>query len=96
MDEASAYDVLVAVGEAAANAIEHAYGPSDASFRLNAAVEDGDVVIEIRDEGRWRPARGAHRGRGLGMMRELMDDVQVDSDEGGTLVRMRRRMEQTS
>jgi GAF domain-containing protein/anti-sigma regulatory factor (Ser/Thr protein kinase) len=96
MDGPSAYDVLVAVGEAAANAIEHAYGPSEAEFRLDARVENGEVVIEIRDEGRWRPARGSHRGRGLTMMRDLMDDVQVDSDEDGTVVRMRRRVDRST
>jgi len=93
MDEKSAYDVLVAVGEAAANAVEHAYGPSDASFRLEAAVHDGTLVVSIADEGRWRPARGSHRGRGLGMMEELMDDVQVDSNEDGTVISMRRRIQ---
>ena len=96
LDQTSAYDVLVAAGEAAANAIEHAYGPSDANFGLDARVENGDVVIEIRDDGRWRPARGSHRGRGLTMMRDLMDDVQVDSDKGGTVVRMRRRVDRST
>ncbi|MEA2473487.1 MAG: hypothetical protein QOE06_1402 [Thermoleophilaceae bacterium] len=92
MDEASAYDVMVAVGEAAANAIEHAYGPSEAHFRLEATVEDGSLVVSVMDEGRWRPARGSHRGRGLAMMEELMDDVQVDSTDRGTAITMRRRI----
>ena len=93
LDDAAAYDVLVAVGEAAANAVEHAYGPGEAQFLVEAFVEDGVLVVAIRDQGRWRPARGSHRGRGLTMMRDLMDDVQVDSDGGGTTVRMRRRLE---
>jgi GAF domain-containing protein/anti-sigma regulatory factor (Ser/Thr protein kinase) len=92
MDEASAYDVMVAVGEAAANAIEHAYGPSEAHFRLEATVEDGSLVVSVMDEGRWRPARGSHRGRGLAMMEELMDVVQVDSTDRGTAITMRRKI----
>jgi GAF domain-containing protein/anti-sigma regulatory factor (Ser/Thr protein kinase) len=93
LDDATAYDVLVAAGEAAANAIEHAYGPGEAEFLLEARVDGAELVIVIRDQGRWRPARGSHRGRGLTMMRDLMDDVQVDSDGGGTTIRMRRRLE---
>jgi GAF domain-containing protein/anti-sigma regulatory factor (Ser/Thr protein kinase) len=93
LDERFGYDVLVAAGEAAANAIEHAYGPSEARFGVTAAIEGGEVVVEVRDEGRWRPARGSHRGRGLSMMRDLMDDVQVDSGERGTVVTMRRKVE---
>jgi GAF domain-containing protein/anti-sigma regulatory factor (Ser/Thr protein kinase) len=87
------YDVLVALGEAAANAVEHAYGPSEAHFEVTAELKDGNVVITVRDEGHWRPARGSHRGRGLSMMRDLMDDVKVESDERGTVVAMRRRLE---
>ena len=93
LDERTAYDVLVAVGEAAANAIEHAYGPSAARFALAAAIESGELAITVRDEGSWRPPRGSHRGRGIAMMRDLMDHVQVDSHEGGTVVSMRRRLE---
>jgi GAF domain-containing protein/anti-sigma regulatory factor (Ser/Thr protein kinase) len=92
LDEAVAYDVLVAVGEGAANAVEHAYGPGEAQFLVEARVEGPDLVVAIRDQGRWRPARGSHRGRGLTMMRDLMDDVEVQSDGGGTTVRMRRRI----
>ncbi|MDQ3934029.1 MAG: SpoIIE family protein phosphatase [Actinomycetota bacterium] len=93
--EVLGYDVLVAVGEAAANAVEHAYGPSAARFALEVGVEDEDLVVVVRDEGRWREARGAHRGRGLAMMERLMDDVQVTSDERGTVVTMRRKLERS-
>jgi GAF domain-containing protein/anti-sigma regulatory factor (Ser/Thr protein kinase) len=93
VEEAAAYDVMVAVGEAAANAVEHAYGPSEADFRLAATIDAGAIVVTVMDAGRWRPARGAHRGRGLAMMRELMDDVQVESGEDGTVVTMRRKLE---
>ena len=96
VDERLGYDILVATGEAAANAIEHAYGPSEARFRVSVRTESGDVVVTVHDSGQWRPARGSHRGRGLSMMKHLMHDVQVDSDQGGTVVTMRRRLEQSS
>jgi GAF domain-containing protein/anti-sigma regulatory factor (Ser/Thr protein kinase) len=91
-EEDVAYDVLVAVGEAAANAVEHAYGPVDQEFEVTAELDDGAGVFTIVDRGRWRPSRGSNRGRGLTLMRELMDDVQVDTADPGTIVRLRRRL----
>jgi GAF domain-containing protein/anti-sigma regulatory factor (Ser/Thr protein kinase) len=91
--EAEVYDVLVAVTEAAANAIEHAYGPVDASFDIEAeASADAEVSVVIRDQGRWRPPRGHNRGRGTLLMQELMDHFEVTTSEGGTEVRMSRRL----
>jgi anti-sigma regulatory factor (Ser/Thr protein kinase) len=46
----------------------------------------------VRDEGSWRDKRGEHRGRGLNIIEDLMDDVAVERANGGTLVRMRRRV----
>jgi anti-sigma regulatory factor (Ser/Thr protein kinase) len=89
-----AYDVLVAVTEAAANAIEHAYGPVDATFEFEATAEPpGEVTLVIRDHGRWRPPRGHNRGRGTLLMQEMMDHFEVATSEHGTEVRMRRRLE---
>ncbi len=65
------YDITVAVQEASANAVEHAYGPGGATFDVEAACDDGLVTITIRDQGQWRAPRGTHRGRGLPMMRAL-------------------------
>ena len=93
VDDDVAYDVLVATGEAAANAIEHAYGPGGADFTFGANLADGVLTITVNDAGSWRPARGSHRGRGIGLMKQLMEDVQVDSDAGGTTVTMRRKVE---
>ena len=86
--------MLVAVTEAAANAIEHAYGPADETFEIEAeAASDGDVALVVRDHGRWRPPRGHNRGRGTLLMQELMDDFEVTTSDRGTEVRMRRRLE---
>jgi len=83
----------VAVTEAAANAVEHAYGPVDAAFDVEAsATEDGEVCVIVRDQGRWRPPRGHNRGRGTLLMQELMDHFEVATSEDGTEVRMRRQL----
>jgi GAF domain-containing protein/anti-sigma regulatory factor (Ser/Thr protein kinase) len=84
--------VLLASGEACTNAIEHAYGPGEQTFELEGAREGDDVVLVIRDSGRWRAPRGQNRGRGLGLMETFMDEVEVTPGENGTAVRMRRRI----
>jgi GAF domain-containing protein/anti-sigma regulatory factor (Ser/Thr protein kinase) len=87
-----AYDIVVATGEACANAIEHAYGPGVATFVLEAAFDDGRVRIAVRDEGRWREPRGVDRGRGLPLMEALMDEVDVRRGDAGTEVVLTRRL----
>jgi GAF domain-containing protein/anti-sigma regulatory factor (Ser/Thr protein kinase) len=91
------YDITVACQEACANAIEHAYGPGRADFTVDGEVVDGQVRLHVRDRGRWRAPRGEHRGRGLSLMRALMDDVEVgENEDGGTDVRLARRLEGAS
>jgi anti-sigma regulatory factor (Ser/Thr protein kinase) len=85
-DDAVIFDITVACQEACANAIEHAYAPGPAAFELLLRHTDGTVELTIRDRGRWRPPRGENRGRGLPMMRALMDDVAVQDAADGTEV----------
>jgi len=81
-------DVILAAGEALGNAIEHAYRGGDGVVRLTAAVAGNLLVVEIRDEGRWRLEGDAERGRGLGIMRALVDRVAIESSRQGTCVRL--------
>ena len=90
--EEETYEVTLTISEAAGNAIEHAYGPGDASFRVQAVVEDGELVVVVRDFGSWREQRGADRGRGLSIIEGLMDHVEVVREADGTTVKMRRRL----
>jgi serine phosphatase RsbU (regulator of sigma subunit)/anti-sigma regulatory factor (Ser/Thr protein kinase) len=87
-----AHAIKVACGEACANAIEHAYRPGDAAFRIEASRMDSEVLIVVRDFGGWREPRGTDRGRGLPLMEALMDFVQVDPSSEGTTVHLRRRL----
>ena len=75
--------ILAAVGEAAANAIEHAGLSPRQVFTLAGQVTDGTVVLTVSDPGRWREGGGEGRGRGMPMMRELMDDMDAGADRGG-------------
>jgi GAF domain-containing protein/anti-sigma regulatory factor (Ser/Thr protein kinase) len=87
-------EVVIAVGEAAGNAVEHAYGPGDATFDVTGSIDAGILELHIRDYGNWRPPRGQNRGRGTLLMQELMDDFEVMTTGGGTEVVLRRRLGQ--
>ena len=89
-DDCAAF--AIAVTEACANAIEHAYGLRDETIELRAWLEDGVATVTIRDHGSWRESRGGNRGRGIPIMREFMDEVSVDPTDQGTTVRLARRL----
>jgi PAS domain S-box-containing protein len=91
--DTDSYDIVLACNEACANAIEHAYGPGDASVHVDAVLSGDEVAITVRDTGRWRVSRGNNRGRGLGLIETLMDSVQIVTDpDTGTQVSMTRRL----
>jgi len=85
-------DMTLAVSEACANAIEHAYSPAPAKFNLRASAQAREVTIVVSDAGDWRSPRGQDRGRGLAIIDTVMDEVQVSSSELGTEVSMRRTL----
>ncbi|MEV6642631.1 SpoIIE family protein phosphatase [Amycolatopsis sp. NPDC051371] len=94
LGEDLAQDVLVATGEACANAVEHAYpeGPGDA--HLSARFTGSRLVVTVTDRGHWkRPPPDNHvlRGRGMPMMEALADAVAVRHDTTGTTVTLEWR-----
>jgi PAS domain S-box-containing protein len=92
-DEDEIEDVIMACNEACENAVEHGYGFGDDLFSVEFAHEDGEIAVSVRDHGAWRePQETPHRGRGLPLMRKLMDTVDVQPRAGGTTVRMHRRL----
>lgn len=86
--------LTLAVHEVLVNSVDH--GGGGGMLRLWA--EDGDLVCEVRDEGvitdplvgRHRPTPVQPRGRGMWMVNQLCDLVQVRSaPDIGTVVRLR-------
>jgi anti-sigma regulatory factor (Ser/Thr protein kinase) len=59
---------------------------------MSGHIEGRSVEIEVRDFGAWRTAREGDRGRGLSLMRALMDTVDVTPTPEGTTVRLRRTL----
>jgi serine phosphatase RsbU (regulator of sigma subunit)/integral membrane sensor domain MASE1/anti-sigma regulatory factor (Ser/Thr protein kinase) len=86
-------EIVLASCEAAANAIQHPVAPSRPTFDVVAVADGAEVVITVRDSGRWRtPDRGHERGRGLDLMASLME-LHVQRGRDGTEVRMSRRLD---
>ena len=86
------FDITLSTSEAAANAIEHAYGGREATFTVHCERDDKQVTISVRDGGRWRTTRPPGGGRGLEIMRALLDSVEISSDDEGTVVRMTKEL----
>jgi anti-sigma regulatory factor (Ser/Thr protein kinase) len=85
-------DLLLAVQEAATNALLHGRQPAT----LRMWEDDGALVVELRDggritdplAGRRRPDGRQHDGRGLWLMHHLCDLVEVRPGPAGTTVRL--------
>jgi serine phosphatase RsbU (regulator of sigma subunit)/GAF domain-containing protein len=88
--------VLTAAGEAVANAIEHGHRQNpEGTISLDATALADEVRLTITDTGKWRPPQpeaNPHRGRGISLMRGLMDDVTINPETAGTTVHLSARI----
>lgn len=94
-------DLVLAVSEAASNAVEHAYPtdvpaggprePDGPTVELSFWTEEAAVLIEVRDHGRWRPPTPGPTDRGMGIMimQRLVGSVMISYDDRGTRVLLR-------
>jgi PAS domain S-box-containing protein len=89
-------NVLVAAGEACANAVEHGRsGMPGGTVRMRAEALVDQMRLTVTDTGRWKPPQpqaNTHRGRGITLMRALMQYVTITPGPGGTTVDMRTRI----
>ena len=91
LDPARVDDVALAVGEASANVVVHAYDARPGSFALFVYVTPDDLQFVVRDWGAGIRPRPDSPGLGLGLplIGALADAVEfADADGGATDVRM--------
>jgi serine/threonine-protein kinase RsbW len=106
MDQTHVEAASVAMVEACLNAMEHGGGPFTVRLRSDNHDSRPCLVIEVEDYGEgFDPATAKQnsatrvlgstmkRGWGLTLIRELMDEVQIRSEPGKTLVSMRKYVE---
>jgi serine/threonine-protein kinase RsbW len=94
-DETAA--VVLAVDEAAANAVRHAYGPGRSGVvELTLWTEPGTLCVEVVDHGNWVPPVApaavdglADRGRGIPLMSTMAEAVLIHHDSRGSRVLLR-------
>jgi serine/threonine-protein kinase RsbW len=87
--------MVLAVSEAVANAVTHAYaGEPDGIVELSATATPYEVTVVVRDHGRGlggtrRPA--SDRGYGIEIIRRLAQHVALDDSSEGVALTMRFR-----
>src|SRR5262249_29849663 len=92
VDERVTFDLVAACSEAFINAVEHPVHPAREAIEVIGTVEDGSIVLTIRDYGEWKDGRvKPQRGFGYRLMRALTDSVDVMRGPTGTVVALRRR-----
>ena len=85
-------DITLAVTEACANAVLHAYPDRSGQFEASADLSTaGELVVTVRDYGSGMSPRVDSPGLGVGLpvMAAIADALEIDTPEGaGTVVRM--------
>jgi anti-sigma regulatory factor (Ser/Thr protein kinase) len=90
-----AHDILLAVGEAVTNAVEHGSRRDPAQLvSILASIRDEILTVTVSDGGCWidssqpsaTPSR--HRGRGLFLIDALADKVDINRSAQGTQITM--------
>lgn len=93
-----AQDVALAAQEALKNVVQHAC-PADNVMHFECVIEDDRLIIEVTDKGLGfdtgildgSPASPLEvHGRGIRIIKGLMDDVWIKSDQEGTVVHMEK------
>jgi serine/threonine-protein kinase RsbW len=96
-DETTAYTILVAVDEACANIIQHAYGgEGPGEIECSCDVSEDSITIILRDRGKpFDPTTVPEpnfavpleqlecRGAGLVLMQRIMDEIEFTSTPDG-------------
>jgi PAS domain S-box-containing protein len=91
IDEELIADVVLAVDEACANSIEHAYRDTEPGpLCVEADMRSGKLQVRIVDRGSWKVPSTAptFRGRGLSLIKAVSAEVDFHGTELGTTVEM--------
>jgi serine/threonine-protein kinase RsbW len=106
-DESALYEIELAVDEACANVVQHAYGKDETGeMEVSCYLDGSDFVVQVRDWGRaFDPGavpepdvnapleERSLGGLGLFLIKQFMDDVQFsfDPETGNTLTMVKKR-----
>jgi serine/threonine-protein kinase RsbW len=86
-------DIRLAVTEACANAVIHAYPDGAAGTVLvTSSVSADALIVTVRDYGPGIPTPSSAAGSGITLMRALADTVSIGNADPGAAVRMTFRL----
>ncbi len=98
VDEQTLADIKLAVTEACTNVVIHAYEADDpGSLEVDATIDDGRLLVVIRDRGRGIVPRPDSPGLGLGLplIATLAESLELGTDDlDHTEVRMTFRLDE--
>src|SRR3954451_4117084 len=99
--EDSTHDIAIALTEACTNVLKHS-GPGD-EYEVSLEVDEDQCVIRVVDTGRGFDAASlgfahadssAEQGRGIELMRALVDSVKfISKPEAGTIVHLEKTLD---
>ncbi len=82
-----AFDLILAAGEAVANAIEYGARGPETTFSVELSTSEDGVVVRVESDGHWRSSPSHEdRGRGIAIMRACAKHVEVSSTSERTLL----------
>ncbi|MGH2405320.1 MAG: SpoIIE family protein phosphatase, partial [bacterium] len=87
-------EMVMAVGEAALNVVEHAYDGRQGSLTIQGERQGERLTIIVRDVGRWRQPVDRGRGRGTRIMKGFTDSTNTYTGPTGTVVEMTWSLDQ--
>jgi serine/threonine-protein kinase RsbW len=98
VSEACIADILVAISEACTNVVQHA--ESTSRYEVTVGIEAGHCVLKVVDRGQGfdgesekRVRADSESGRGIKIMKALVDEVSFDSrPDSGTVVYLQKRL----
>ena len=95
-DPVACQDVKVAMSEAVTNAIQHGSSETSDPIKIAVAAEGPALVFDVVDTGRFKAREGdgdplGVSGRGLAIIRMLMDEMLVRPGARGTVTRFVKR-----
>jgi anti-sigma regulatory factor (Ser/Thr protein kinase) len=93
LDDARVVDFVIAVSEVAANTVRHARSQGTMEIWYDAEeiiceIHDGGVIADLSSVGHQPPSADATGGHGLWLVHQVCDQVELHSDQTGTIIRL--------
>lgn len=84
---AKRFNLIVAAGEAIANAIEHSDRSPGSTFTIELITANGEILLQVESRGHWRASpEQSDRGRGIPIMNACARSVEISSTSARTRV----------